>query len=524
MLKSGPFFNSQSICAQGGTLFQPDGTLVTSLTAGGSTQSLSDVCNGSIKNAAPFATALEALYQANTQKNITSQNGAFIGETLSTTNAPAFGAGYKSPYSQQWNFGIQHEILKGSILSADYVHNSTLRVGQVIDVNHVGAARTLNTTAARAAIAATTAKQGCSGGASAAAINCAIAAGATIQTFAKAGLDTGATYLGGGPASANGLTVATGAAFPGVNPLLGEGRLILPIGKTGYDALQVVYRQLKSHPIAFVDRSNIQISYNLSRIVANNSGGAGGSTSDAFFNSNSFDNDNPSAFVGRAGLDHKHQVSFGGSFAMKYGPQIGVVGHFYSAAPADLTLTSGLTAGTIFQTDVTGDGTTGDIAPGTLPGDYMHRVKPGTLGTYIQNFNSTVAGNLTPAGQALVNAGLFTASQLAATGGVIQPIPQLTSPRAIGNPSVRDLDLNFSYPVRLNRFHEGLSLEPAIAFYNVGNFSNFTPFAGTLDGGSGSVNGPNTPGELYARRIVRGNGTFDQNAPRSTEFQLRLNF
>lgn len=78
--------------------------------------------------------------------------------------------------------------------------------------------------------------------------------------------------------------------------------------------------------------------------------------------------------------------------------------------------------------------------------------------------------------------------------------------------------------MRLNRFHEGMSLEPAIAFYNVGNFSNFKPFAGTLDGGSGSVNGPNTPGELYARRIVRGNGTFDQNAPRSTEFQLRLNF
>lgn len=522
LLKSGPFFNSQSICAQGGTLFQPDGTRVTSLTVGGSTQTLSQVCAGSIKNAAPFTTALEAAYQANTQKNITSQNGGYIGETLAV--AGIYGAPYKSPYSQQWNFGIQREISKGSILSADYVHNSTLRIGQSIDVNHVGAARTLNPTAARAAIAAVTAKRGCSGGASSAAINCAIAAGATIQTFAQAGLDSGITYLGGEPASANGLTVATGAAFPGVNPLLGQGNFILPIGKTGYDALQVVLRQMKSHPVAFVDSANVQISYNLSRIVANNTGGAGGSTSDAFFNSLSFDNDNPSAFVGRAGLDHKHQVSFGGSFRLKYGPQIGAVGHFYSAAPADLTLTSGLTAGTIFQTDVTGDGTTGDIAPGTLPGDYMHRVKPGTLGTYIQNFNSTVAGNLTPAGQALVNAGLFTASQLAAVGGVIQPIPQLTTPRAIGNPSVRDLDLNFSYPVRLNRFHEGMSLEPAIAFYNVGNFSNFKPFAGTLDGGSGSVNGPNTPGELYARRIVRGNGTFDQNAPRSTEFQLRLNF
>ncbi len=35
---------------------------------GGSTQTLSQVCAGSIKNAAPFTTALEAAYQANTQK------------------------------------------------------------------------------------------------------------------------------------------------------------------------------------------------------------------------------------------------------------------------------------------------------------------------------------------------------------------------------------------------------------------------------------------------------------------------
>ena len=523
LLKSGPFFNDQSVCAQGGKAFLPDGSVLSSVTVNGQTQTLSQVCAGSIANAAPYAIAAQQIYQQSTQKNLTSVNGGFIGETLSVNGI--YGANYKTPYSQQTSFGIQRELFKGSVLTTSYIHNNTLRIGQTVDVNHVGAARTLNATAAKNAIAATTAAAKCVGGTSAAAVNCAIAFyGPTkaLAAFANNGLDSGNNYLGGEPTGANGVTPATGAAFPGLNPLLGDGNFIQPIGKAGYDALQVVFRQVKSHPVAFVDRANIQISYNLSRIVANNGGGTGGS--DAFFSNASFDNDNPSAFLGRAGLDHKHQVSFGGSFTMKYGPQIGVVGHFYSAAPDNLTLSTNLSVGQIFQTDVTGDGTFNDIAPGTQVGDYMHRIKPGNLGAYIQNFNSTVAGTLTPAGQALVNAGLFTSNQLQFIGAAIQPIPQLTSPQAVSNPAVRDLDVNFSYPIRLNRLHEGMSLEPAIAFYNVGNFSNFTPFGGSLDGSSGDVNGPNTPGDLYARRIVRGNGTFDQNAPRSTEFQLRLNF
>ena len=161
---------------------------------------------------------------------------------------------------------------------------------------------------------------------------------------------------------------------------------------------------------------------------------------------------------------------------MKYGPQIGIVGHFYSAAPTTLTLDNPLTTGNIFQTDVTGDGTVGDLVPGTLPGDYMHRIKPTNLGAFIQNFNATSANTLTPAGQVLVNSGLFTQQQLVAIGAAIQPISQLPQARALGNSAIRTLDVNFSYPIRLNRFHEGMSLEPAISFYNVANLSNFNPF------------------------------------------------
>ena len=86
-----------------------------------------------------------------------------------------------------------------------------------------------------------------------------------------------------------------------------------------------------------------------------------------------------------------------------------------------------------------------------------------------------------------------------------------------------------------------MSLEPAISFYNIGNFSNFggaptfTPVVnptltntstagGPTNNQSSTVTGLNTFAVLSARRTTRGTGTFDQGAPRSTEFQLKLNF
>ncbi|RXH58366.1 TonB-dependent receptor [Granulicella sibirica] len=547
VIKQGAFFNDKSICASG-NFVQPDGTVVNSATVGGVTRSIASICSGSVASAAPYAIALQQLYQQNSAANATSANGAYIGQTLDA--AGIYAPNYKTPYSQQWNFGIQHEIAKGAILRADYIHNSTIKISQETDLNHLGASRYLNVTAAKNAIAATTAAAGCAGGSSQAAINCTIAAagegagGANIlggngilQSFAGNGLDSGANFNGGLSAGFNGVTPNTGAAFPGQNQLLGSGAFLQPIGRSGYDALQVVFRQAKSHPFKFVDRGNIQVSYNLSRIVSSSNN----STGDQFFSGLSYDNDNPNAYIGRANLDHKHQVSFGGSFTMKYGPQIGIVGHFSSAAPTTLLLDNPLTTGNIFQTDVTGDGTVADLVPGTLPGDYMHRVKPTNLGAFIQNFNNTHANQLTPAGQALVAAGLFTQQQLVAIGAAIQPIATLPQARALGNPSIRGMDLNFSYPIRLNRFREGMSLEPAIAFYNVGNFSNFDPSkgpSGTLqnvaDGGdgnggtvntlTGNVNGLAGPGAIEAYRVGRGSGTFDQGGPRSTEFQLKLNF
>ncbi len=534
LIKQGLFNDtSHSICGGTNSLTLPDGSVVTS--DGG--VSIATLCSEPLSQAGQHFINLQQQFQTVTTKVGPASNGSYVGNTL--TIAGAYGAPYRTPYSEQWNGGIQREIFKGSIIEVDYVHNSTLKIAQQIDVNHVGAARTLNVAAATNAIRTTAASIGACGSASlAGSINCVINNGGTIADFAVNGLDSGNTFLSSNPASYAGKTVATGAAFPGVNPALGEGLFLLPVGRSGYDALQAVFREQKAHPAPGVLSSNLQISYSFSRVVstanpATNNGNTG--VGDQFFSSPSYDYDNPTAYMGRNGLDHTHEISFGGSATLKYGPQVGIIGHFFSAAATNLYLdnagTSGSATAGIFQSDVTGDGTIGDIVTGTNPGDYMHKYKGGNLNQLISQYNATQAGQLTPAGKALVSAGLFTQQQLVALLATTQPIAAVPGAIAPENSFYRTLDINVSYPIRLARFREGMSLVPAIAFYNVGNFSNFHDYingtlANTTTGNtsSGLLNGPNTFFDHDQNRVQRGSGTSDIGGPRSAEFQLKLNF
>ena len=539
LLPTGRLFDFRSVCGSGKYTL-PDGTTITTATANGVTISIPQVCGLSVAQAAPYALSMQNVFVAATNKNPLVPNGGFIGNNL--TAAGLYGGPYRTPYSEQFNFGVQREVFKGAVLSADYVHNATLKIGQNVDLNHVGASRFFNKTAALNAIAATAAAYPACTGATTPQqqVTCSISQGAVITDFAGNGLDSGNQYLGGNPAEYNNLSVATGAAFPGRNPLLGTGSFTLPVGKAGYDALQMVFRQVKAHPARGIDSANLQISYAFSRAVSTNTGGANGSTSDAFFSANSWDNDNPGFVIGRSSLDHKHEVNFGGSAQIKYGLHVGLIGHFYSAPPTSLTLDNNVLPGSVasvFQTDLNGDGTSGDLAPGTVPGDYQHRIKGSNISNYVSTFNQQYANQLTPAGQVLVANGLFTNAQLLSIQGAIRPLATPNGPRSINNPTFRSLDASAGYPIPLARFREGLSLEPSIAFYNVGNFANYGNLGGILtniDDGAISptgVNnnpstrtGPNTFGVQNGLRTPRGTGTFSQGTPRTTEFQLKLNF
>jgi hypothetical protein len=116
---------------------------------------------------------------------------------------------------------------------------------------------------------------------------------------------------------------------------------------------------------------------------------------------------------------------------------------------------------------------------------------------------------------------------------VQQPIA--TAPTTpLNNPAFRSFDATLSYPIKLSKFREGLSLVPAVSMYNVFNMANFGRLAGVLanvDNAGGAIgqadnylNGPNTPQIQNGLRTQRGSGTFSSGAPRTTEFQLKLNF
>ena len=182
------------------------------------------VCGQPIGKVALDVVALQQAYQAAVKAAGAATNPGYVGESLQN-NANLLAPNYQSPRSWQMNVGLQHEFGKGTMASADYVRNISLRYLLPVDTNHVGDARYLNKTAAINAISATTAGFNCAGGSSAAAIDCAIAAGATIDDFAGAGLDSGITYLQGQPSIANaqlGVAPSQGAAFAGINPFYGQ--------------------------------------------------------------------------------------------------------------------------------------------------------------------------------------------------------------------------------------------------------------------------------------------------------------
>ncbi|MFZ0800582.1 MAG: TonB-dependent receptor, partial [Terriglobales bacterium] len=343
---------------------------------------------------------------------------------------------------------------------------------------------------------------------------------ASINDFANNGLDAGAVYYGGYSAPYYGLTPDTGAAFAGIHPNLGSLGVNFPMGRSVYNGLQSEYRQQVNNPFRGVGSLDLQVNYTLSRFVSN-----GGS--DQHFTSNGWDNRNPTAFMGPTGQDLTHQFKFGATFDFAHhGPRLSLIGGFASPPPSNLTLPTQGSVGEIFRSDLTGDGTTGDFLNSAAtgighPGTFMRGVSPGDLNAYLTNFNNTVAGTLTPAGQALVKAGLFTPDELVTLGAVVPPI-QAPPIHNAGNGYYKDVDTILSWPLK---YHERVTISPSVAFFNIFNFANFGALSGlTAAGGAinGTVAGTNAGSNTI--RVGRGSGVFAVGAPRETEFGLRIDF
>lgn len=161
----------------------------------------------------------------------------------------------------------------------------------------------------------------------------------------------------------------------------------------------------------------------------------------------------------------------------------------------------------------------------------MRSVKPNDLAKVIAAYNGMGAGQLTPAGRALVNAGLFSPNELVSLGGVTRTI---AAPPAhnVGNGSLRTFDLTVNRPIKFAKLGDSFSVEPSVSIFNAFNMSNFGTVTGNLDSSNlpGTANGTDSSysdADQYGRnslRVGNGSGVFSQGTARVIEYGLKLNF
>ncbi len=413
---------------------------------------------------------------------------------------------YKRPYGIMMNIGVQREIKNGLVLSVDYLRNRGVHFNQTTDVNRVGAANTLDVPIARDAISATNNDFGCPAAVSPAAINCAIAAGASIFDYANFGLGAGSAL--------------DGFAFRGNNPNFRTMGLIQPLGLSTYNALTVSLRGRLIKNWGWIKDLTGNVSYALSSFKS-----TGG---DQDFLSGSAFNDAPTKFYGPAGLDRTHQLSFGLLTSLPWGINLNTTTRIASPLSQSAFISClDCGAAEIFASDLDGDGITEDPLPGTNRGSFNRDVKNGAaLNTLIGGFNSQISsGALTPAGKALVSAGLFTEAQLRALGAVYnfgEAVP-LAPSNQVGLDSFSNTDVRIS---KVFTIKERVKIQPMVEIFNIFNIANFDPPGNRLDsfltGAAGSINGT-TPGQR-SNRYGLGSGSFAPGIPRAFQFGFRVDF
>ena len=547
-LSNGQFNRSLTLCPTGSVLF-PDGSVVSSVD---SLDIASQICGQPIGS---VATAIQDL-----QSQFLSAQSAVTGgpNVYSLANSVAnFGGllapGFRTPRVIHVAGGIQHQIGERGMFSADYVREIGTQFPIGIDTNHVGDAVYLtdgyslnplaNTYAAElSAITATVATAGCgpalsTGGSSQAAVTCYLNAvpGATIVDFARHGLDSSNAYCGPFPCSVLGKQQQ--ASFGGINPAVGSNIMFFPGGRSLYTGVHLAYHVTTAdNPWRDVRRLEVAIAYSLSRYHTNiaERNGSGGD-----YSVMNVAEDYKLPHVGHwgdSGLDRTHQLTFTPTADLSYGFRLSMIAHLASPLPLSAYIPEqdgGGVPGEIFRSDVTGDGTVGDLLPRTIIGS-TGKYSNGNLTKAIKFYDTNYAGQLTPAGNALVTSQLFSATQLHQLGAyapVIQPLPG----RAAQATWLKTMDLRLSRPFQVT---ERVMLEPNVAVFNIFNWANFGGAGGQLNGvmdgapgtslnnaTSGGYCGPsNNICTQRLDRVLPGSGTYALGAPRQLQLGLRVTF
>ncbi len=509
------------------------------------------VCGSSsfplIGNALPAIIALQQQWVAASPLNLQTSNPAYAGQYLTDcaggTNcffapgASMFDPNYRSPRSIQMNLGIQREIRKGMVLSVDFVRNVQTHYLLGVDKNHAGDISHFNLAGAQRAIATTLANcgpgstlasaerpKGCPNNPDGPDQSGYTARAANIGDFAGNGLGSSADM--GGNSCLN--VLGYNCAFGGINPLAPPLSFLSPVGRSLYNGLQMKLVENVKSPFRGATALNFQIAYSLSRFD-NTGGGVAAdnlvtaASGDQDFIVPSLDNANVNRYFGPSTLDRTHQLSFGGFVDLRGGFQWAVIGHFDSPLSTTLTVPNTGTGGQIFQTDFTGDGTTQDPIPGTKVGNFDRGIDAAGLNAVISKYNTTVAGQPTPAGNVLIGANLMTAADLSALGGVA-PTVSLPPPGQQNYSWLKTFDTTLAWTYI---FKERVTIKPSVGIYNLFNFVNFdlptSMMSGLLNGSTGSVNGTDYNGH-FGNRVGAGTGVYTLGSPRQIEFGLKVVF
>ena len=386
---------------------------------------------------------------------------------------------FEIPYSMQYNIGVQHEIKPGHVLSVDFLYNHGYHMGFLgVDLECRRCASTLNVAKAQAKVNSVLNGQTVDGW---------IAAhpAATIASF---GLATDAIYQG--------LTPDPNSSYPEIQDTnFLRNRTMLNGGVTTYTGLHIKmtgrlgqHLAVRDHPL--VRSMNYTTSWAIGSAQATN-----GATRPEFLNNcmNKLDC-HDKAYFGPNGLDRTHMITGGVILDTVGGFRFSQIWTLYTAPPINLWMPGIVVTGAnrIFTTDLNGDGGGGSGAPfdhpvpGTHVGEFGRGINSWEdLNKVLNAYNSTYAGKITPAGQALVSAGIFTEDQLKTLGAVTPTIPLAVTTNPWPFMKQFNLDLGIGRPIHL-KAHEAFVIEPWLQIFNVFNHTGYGTYGALGQVGWGS--------------------------------------
>jgi outer membrane receptor for ferrienterochelin and colicin len=505
------FFNEFSLIPPGigpdsystAGVFAPDGAPI-NVDGNHPKGNYSDLVDQPIKNVLPTIIRVhQALNAAYANYTFDPKKGDTLFEIAQgNTSGGIFPGDFKIPYSMQFNIGVQHELWPGSVLSVDYVRNRGVGLPFFLrDYESRLDSTYLNADATRAKVAS-------------------VLGGLTFdQWLAAAPAGTRRTISSFG--------LANDTFFTGKTPNLLRAR-IMTGGYSLYHALQIKWQTRTSKALWALKNVNFQFSYAYGESLATCGAGR------AEFITNTCDNRviNNETYFGGNTFNYPHNFSGGITFDTPGGFRLSTIVTALTNAPGSLNMPAlgGITgANALFTTDLNGDGGTGttprsDQFPGINLGQWGRDVNSmSQLNDLITQYNQNQAGKLTPAGQALVAAGIFTEDQMRRLSAVTPTIPTIpvTNPKPFGSNPL-NFDIRFTRPIKIEDagFVKNLKIEPYLDVFNLFNHRGLSSYSG-LGGGFGSLNfNYATNGRLDDLRDSRA----FRFGPRILQFGFRVSF